>query len=305
MVLIGDSLDRRIVEYVCDQGFDDVFHLLPMRDSNSNTAPGRLDGSRRCTNHAGTTIGHLRIFGLHHTCSNQGLAARLDNRHFNTTSEQVQHLLPTDIGIDKDTNSPVLVFLIASSLWDLSEGCNNEPTVSSTYREEYVAGIRALHETLTAAYPHAMIYWRTSPPMSQSYSENRRREHKGRTRDNQKILNALLQQTVVEENLGTVVDWWAQLSGVPDRMIEEELRGDGRHYSQQPALAFFNMWLNAVNNQNPDLFPSDHQGQASPFVWQVVNKDLQYRPVCTGTRAQFLVVSDCTVSFEVPQQDAA
>ncbi len=87
--------------------------------------------------------------------------------------------------------------------------------------------------------------------MSLQYDKKITKAGFGRTRANQEVLNNLMRKTVSEHHLGFVVDWWIQAN-----QRSEEERGilqDGRHYSGYPSIAFYNMFLNAVFDHNPEL----------------------------------------------------
>ena len=73
----------------------------------------------------------------------------------------------------------------------------------------------------------------------------------GRNRANQETLNMILRETVAQEGLGVVVDWWHQANQRPES--ERGINRDGRHYDLEPSLAFYNLFLNAVFDHHPWL----------------------------------------------------
>jgi hypothetical protein len=164
----------------------------------------------------------------------------------------IEKLLPVDVlsRLDIETN---YVLLVSSSLWDLSKGCNNQLGVTEAYQELYHQGIVELHAAIHKLLPDATVYWRTSPQISVKYDKSIIRQGGGRTRANQETLNAILRETVSKNNLGTVVDWWAQSKQIPEIILKKQLK-DGRHYEAESCLAFFNMYLNAVFDRDPSLF---------------------------------------------------
>ena len=100
----------------------------------------------------------------------------------------------------------------------------------------------------------AGIYWRTSPPVRKSYSAKWERVSlipfnvggHGRTRRNQKILNQIIRETFSEQQLGSgIVDWWQITQGVSEKFLDKELP-DGRHYTFCSSLTFFNEWLDHI-----------------------------------------------------------
>jgi hypothetical protein len=101
-------------------------------------------------------------------------------------------------------------------LWDLSDGCNNEPTVTEACQKEYVQGMHeiaaALDNILT---PDTLRYWRTALPIHQHYSRKIKRHNGGRTLKNQRVLNRLVHQTVPDAKLGQVVDLWSVVKAAP------------------------------------------------------------------------------------------
>jgi hypothetical protein len=97
------------------------------------------------------------------------------------------------------------------------------------------------------------VYWRTSPAVSEEYNEMATWQKWGRSRANQdqETLNALLRDTVSEQGLGAVVDWWHQANQRPE--VERGINRDCRHYEEGPSLAFYNLFLNAVVDHHPWL----------------------------------------------------
>ena len=272
-LFIGDSLDRNIVAFACNEGREKGFRVLPtynqiLQENGSmainfsftdkgaqeldhialpiNTAERERNAARLCTT-GNITLAFFKIFGMNHYCLLAGWAAREDSRYqlFPSTDDRVRNLLPFEI-LSRIPKGSKVVVNAGSALWDLSEGCVDEENVDKSYEKKYTAGIRILHQVLTEIIPNATIYWRTSPPISQPYSLSREKLRRGRTRRNQAFLNDLLLRTVTAHQLGKVVDWWAQLAGVPEDILTDSMTEHQTHYTKEPSLAFFNMWLNAV-----------------------------------------------------------
>jgi hypothetical protein len=217
-----------------------------------NQAKGQKGSCKICTNDR-VTFSHFKIFGMHHGCNNGGDIDLEESRTagMNTTVERIEKLLPVDVlsRLDTETN---YVLLVSSSLWDLSKGCNNQLGVTEGYQELYHQGILELYAAIHKLLPNATVYWRTSPQISVKYDNSITRQGGGRTRANQETLNALLRETVSENNLGTIVDWWAQSKHIPETRLRNQVK-DGRHYGAKSSLAFFNMFLNAVFDRDPSL----------------------------------------------------
>jgi hypothetical protein len=220
-----------------------------------NTAKYAKQSSGICTSKTNGPISFafMKIYGMHHSCSNNGFLELEDRRRYNTTAERVGRLLDFDILSRLPNNNETnFVVMAGSSLWDLSEdtGCNNQIGVSEGYKSLYSQGIVDLHATIRKHLPESPIYWRTSPAISVQYDRQNERKRLGRTRANQQALNNILKETVSTYNLGIVVDWWSQASHRP-----ENDRGyiDGRHYQPIPSLVFYNMFLNAVFDHHPSL----------------------------------------------------
>jgi hypothetical protein len=255
-LLIGDSLDLHIVEFLCK---NNGFRRLPARTQNeSSLLAADLINKRNpkntlyiCTNDR-VTFSFFKIFGMHHGCSNNGYLV-LEESRTNNTVERIEKLLPVDV-LSRLDNKTDYVLLVSSSLWDLSTGCNDQLGVTDAYQELYRRGIVELHAAIHKLLPNATMYWRTSPQMTVEYSKTFYEKGRGRTRANQETLNALLRETVSENNLGTIVDWWAQSKQISETILTKQaVRGDGRHYKKQSSLAFFNMYLNAVFDRGPSL----------------------------------------------------
>jgi hypothetical protein len=247
LLVIGDSLDRYMVNHVC---------------RITGAIPRKVDPKvsyRRpfvCSSPV-LEIGFFNIFGMYRTCENGGAAYGQDRRSFNTTVERLTTLLPDVLS---RLSQPPQHVQVGSALWDLSQGCVGRNFVSHSYREEYVLGIQKLYDFLVSDQSgvnnNASIVWRTSPAMRRRYSAKwvalslipfNLGAH-GRTRRNQRILNRLLIDTVTTKRLGTgIVDWWKIVHGTTERFLNEELL-DGRHYSFCSTMAFFNEWLAMIKH---------------------------------------------------------
>ncbi len=265
IITIGDSLDRNIViRWLCGPDGEAEkagFELISQRKMEPSLSPelaalvnqGNLGkfSSGICTNH-NISFAFFKIFGMHHDCDDEGYMYQEDSRMFDTTAERVKRLFDFELlsRFSKDTN---FVVMVSSALWDLSRGkaCNNQVGVSEKYRELYRVGMVQMHATIRKLLPNAPIYWKTSPAVSVEYDKKTTIAGFGRTRANQEVLNNLMRKTVSDYNLGVVVDWWTQAN-----QRSEEERGvldDGRHYKRYPSVAFYNMFLNAVFDHNPEL----------------------------------------------------
>jgi hypothetical protein len=98
------------------------------------------------------------------------------------------------------------------------------------------------------------MYWRTSAQITVEYDKLMYQQGGGITGANQEMLNALLREAVFENNLGTIVDWWAQSKHIPETILTKQgVQRDGRHYKEGSSLAFFNMYLNAMFDRGPSL----------------------------------------------------
>ena len=92
--------------------------------------------------------------------------------------------------------------IISSNLWDLSLQCNKEVNVSAESQEIYRQGTILLHESLQKILPASTsFYWRTSPPVSQNYSEANMKPGMARNRPNQRALNEVMRESVRKNNL--------------------------------------------------------------------------------------------------------
>jgi hypothetical protein len=258
-LFIGDSLDQLNVRFLCKKNLG--FRCLQRTEKDLSLPAELINHAKHtkgvkksscsiCTNDR-VTFSHFMVFGMHHGCTNSGTMDMEESRATNTTAERIEKLLPVDVlsRLDIETN---YVLLVSSSLWDLSNGCNDQLGVTEGYQELYRQGIVDLYAAIHKLLPNATVYWRTSPQVSLKYDDTITRQGGGRTRANQETLNALLRATVSENNLGTIVDWWAQTEHIPKKILEEQLK-DGRHYAVESSLAFFNMYLNAVFDRDPSL----------------------------------------------------
>ncbi len=260
ILALGDSLDRNNVDkWICGPDGDATkvgFTILPVLTKNLTThktllnkGKERQKASTICTNH-NVTFAFFKIFGMYHDCKNGGALASEDSRRFRTTAGRAERLLDFEIRsrLSNDTN---YVVMVGSALWDLSSGCNNRIGVAEEYQRLYQKGILDLHAVIRKLFPSAPIYWKTSPAISVEYDKEAIKHFLGRNRANQAVLNDILRKTVAKHHLGEVVDWWAQSNQRPEN--ERGIARDGRHYTSDPSLAFYNMFLNAAFDHNPEL----------------------------------------------------
>jgi hypothetical protein len=267
-LVIGDSLDRFMSQYVC-QIWGGTFHGLETRRRpavcRSNVYNENDIYENNTSRHAIIRhLGYFNILGMHRRCENGGTAERVDPRRFNTTADRLRSLLPRLLEF---LPHPPDYVQVGSALWDLSEGCNDQVGVSEAYQQEYILGIHQIYEALTEQLtgilpPNTPIFWRNSPPIRKSYSNQMEELGHGRTRDNQKKMNDLLRHTVTSNNLGQIVDWSSVVQGVSEGFLDQELP-DGRHYSKCPSLAFFDAWLNVIHADDESTSSSSSLSSSS------------------------------------------
>ena len=224
-----------------------------------NMGKSEASSVRICTT-GNISLAYFRIFGMTHSCSCGPWKRKEESRDslFPTTEDRIRTLLPFEVLSRIPTMSKIVVNA-GSCLWDLCQGCVEKGAVNESYAQNYKEGIQRLHRVIHEVIPNiTMIYWRTSPPISQPYDTDRETSGWARTRRNQDFLNQILKKTVTEHNLGKVADWWAQVSGVPEETITESMEDRSVHYKKEPSLAFFNMWLNAVFDEDPRLLVVHH-----------------------------------------------
>ena len=219
--------------------------------------PGRKNARRQpvvCSSPL-LEIGYFNIFGMSKPCDNGGFAKLQDSRSHPSTLDRVTALLPEVL--NHFETKPHYV-LMGSALWDLS--CVNSTGISSEFLDDYKSGMLRLYDYVTSGQAgnanDVEVYWRTSPPVRQTYSdkwENLTLDDglgRGRTRNNQRVLNQALRDTFVEHRLGRgIVDWWQIAQGVSENFLEKELP-DGRHYTFCSSLTFFNEWLETIVHGN-------------------------------------------------------
>mmetsp|Transcript_29962 Transcript_29962/g.54343 ORF Transcript_29962/g.54343 Transcript_29962/m.54343 type:complete len:365 (+) Transcript_29962:84-1178(+) len=252
ILFIGDSLDHRSVQELCNVWPLDEAKRAKYNDELANKASSSHKASVLCTNGV-LTVAHFIIHGMKRTCSNGGCSGKIDSRVYNTTAQRIEKLLAHDILADDFLEGifkgPV-VAMIGSCLWDLSQGCNYSPSIDPLFLDDYTRGIKNNYKAVKAAGVHH-VFWRTCPPLSKVYSDKNNRIGAGRTRSNQEILNHRLLEVVAKENIGIVVDWWKMISDhVPEENID---MWDGKHYNKGPTLAFVNMFLNTVFYHHEEL----------------------------------------------------
>ena len=283
LISIGDSLSRTQAEFLKQElNMKQLPYLYNAPDTylSSINIPKNIAKWKQTSIEVYTSdilnlsIGSFGIFGMFKPCWNGGIAHNVDSRIYNTTVERINALLKVEIldrlqqpssqpsqpttGGGGDDDEDHIVFLLHSSLWDVSTGCNDKPYIDEDYAKGYVQGIKDMVQALKLIEPNASIYWRTSPPISKTYDAKSVQRQRGRSRNNQITLNELLKDTVVQQaNLGydgiVVVDWWKQVEQLinnnpttDDMLLSKYYIPDGIHYSKEPSLAFYNMFLNTL-----------------------------------------------------------
>ena len=248
-LIVGDSLDLDLVTYLCEATgmLDNVTQLTYRKDSPYAMICSSSQSSSEETLHM-AEFGMFKIFGMHHRCTNGGLADKLDPRVSETSADRVAEWAATDLL--PYFRSPPTHILVSSALWDMSRGCTDRKYVTPGYEAQYAEGIGLIHKKIRQVFPSARLYWKTSPPTSEKYSKK-----SSRNWHNQKILNDILRETVRTEELGRVVDWWDMIwSAIDSGLISKDRYNDelpdGRHFRKSPCpqLAFFNLWLNVIDS---------------------------------------------------------
>jgi len=277
LLLIGDSLDRHIVRNFCQHGKADGFKMLPALWEREPKAPSEFmnRAETRSNDHTAAadictnglfTLSFFKIFGITRTgCTNGGWLYKEDTRKPQDAFGRIKTLMPRDL--PASLVGRYAAILVSSNLWDLSDGCleKTDLDVTPAYAEAYESGIRDVHTLLSEQFPEAKLFWKTSPPMSTSYSKQHGGQHDsvgtGRTllarnTQGQMSLNKIMRNTVPKlGGKNIVVDWWNMMMNWGRRNIDTDLQKDGRHYSTGPGLAFLNLWCNTIFDRYPTLTP--------------------------------------------------
>jgi hypothetical protein len=230
LILIGDSLDRMMLEHVC--------HYL--RGATQKVVPDKVM-ARLNVCHIGThsnstfsEIGYVNIFGMHRQCQPQTIqnvdaGQPLDQ----TTAQRITRVLPqvldlmslsrnqesiqaTTIAEESQPHSLEFFVQVGSNLWDLSTDCNDQYGVTADYEREYRQGIVEVYdaiihtiqeyvrmETHNSIAINVHVLWKLAPPVSLKYSNVMKRQGHGRVRGNQQKLNDILRNVIIDSNTGT------------------------------------------------------------------------------------------------------
>lgn len=261
ILIIGDSLDRIMLEHSCTFQNGNTTKLEPNRESS------RPNVCRTNT----WTAGYLNIFGMHRQCQPDTLKNVEPQQSLNeTTAERIARVLPQVLDLmqistvlEEDTTNIQNIYVqVGSNLWDLSTGCNNRVGITEDFQREYRQGIaevyHAIHDTFRNHFsndnPNVHVLWKLAAPVSSGYSTEMQRKGYGRVRTNQKRLNEILTEVVSSNGdnaLGSgMVDWWSvvMLHKRSEKSLNKELQKDGRHYSECPSLVFFNALLEKIHD---------------------------------------------------------
>jgi len=251
LIIIGDSLDRKMTDYVCQI----------MNGTKTKEEPNReLAHPFVCVSPMITTV-YLNIFGMDTDCTNDGAKLKVELREFNHTAERISTILPTLFGLlppSGNNDPPSDVFIqIGSHVWDLTEGCNNHIGIDEQYEQRYRRGIRRVHtalqDTVHSHFPTSKIsiLWKMAAPISLKFSNQlMERGDAGMVRMNQEALITILQNETGASNLGEgYVDVWNHIQrqlSLPEDVLDGEMELDGYHYTKCAGLVFFNLFLDAI-----------------------------------------------------------
>jgi hypothetical protein len=291
LVIFGDSLDLYMLTNVCTKVFNGQIDLLepnigqarkmkgPSQPFICNTA---RSNNQNTNDHDGIVLGIMTLHGMSYPCYNGGVLTLSDPRPFNTTADRIQSLLPTLLQRMKDytvADEYNIIVQIGSNLWDLSEGCNNIGTVSSSYEEKYRIGIQANYESIQQAVHNSTptsnaitpVFWKYAAPVSQKYSNQIEGKsgswQGGRTQKNVASLNAILKDTIeitpaqpldkqqqIQQQQGYqygngTVDWFKTvMENVPGPKVLNSEMPDGRHFiSDCPYYVMFDLLIEQIN----------------------------------------------------------
>jgi len=245
ILFIGSSIDEYGAADMCDTLVKQKsFHRInpyANHDEMINTAKLGYKVATLCTD-GKTTIAYFKIFGMDRSCM-LGSAMVHDNRVHNTTAQRIEQYMPHDV-LRHLPEGPV-VTVMGSCLWDLSEGCNNQPTMDPVFLKNYGEGMVRNYKVLQKLGIAHYTFWRTCHPVTASL------ESQGRTRPNQYSLRQHMTEVVEKEQLGIVIDWWKMiLDHAPEEHIDMR---DGRHYAEGATYALINMFLNSAFDHFPEL----------------------------------------------------
>jgi len=198
-LLIGDSLDRKMLEYASP-----LFNgtQLLVDPSTSLSRPNACISSV-------INVGYLNIFGMRKPCDNGGMLLKTEPKPLDTSALRISVVLPDvfDLIPLENISRPIDVYVqIGSNLWDLTSGCNDQLGISPEYEQQYRTGIREVfHATQDTIYSYFQgkhisiqihVLWKLAPPISMKYLNKSSRTSNGRVRRNQRFLNDILRDEV-------------------------------------------------------------------------------------------------------------
>jgi hypothetical protein len=259
LIVIGDSLDRKMTDHTC----------LLLRGNKTKEEPQRKFAHPFVCVSTTITFVYLNIFGMDAACPNSGALRAVDTRFDYSTAKRIASLLPVLLGLLPPHYPPSDAFVqVGSNMWDLSQGCNDHLGIDEQYAMKYRQGLRnvhnALRDTLRSYYPSSKgwILWKIAPPISLRLSEERMKAGTiGAVRINQDALNMILKDEVAV-NTGTtggqlklgdgIVDFWNHVNvlSLPDDVLDREFERDGYHFARCGSLAFFNLLLDVIWRMN-------------------------------------------------------
>ena len=244
VALVGDSLDRKIVQYICNledakrHGFKETV-LVHKRSQEYVCSNGRV------------RLVSYQLFGLVEP-SQPEIAKIVERRGPKQLTWSSEHRLTRLLQKDVPDIHSFDAMTVHSCLWDLSQPVTTSDPLKVRYALQFAEKVRNLSFTLRDEYPTLLRYWRTCPPTNgKRYPLKAELEEDAqitRTQRSQAVLNNAISTVIVQfsQNSDTklvshgVMDWDHMMNG------QSMMAVDGRHYPVGPALAYFNLFLNAL-----------------------------------------------------------
>ena len=272
LLLIGDSLDRETVRYLCSVGQTLKLNFTEFDGEGKHIkANGRTSRRHRgvtlCSNGAFSVV-YYPMFGLVRPAM-VDLAMQIETRKPASATlnamDRLSVLLPHDFSAilaatKTDAAKKPFAVIMSSILWDLSFPTTNTSTVSASFVRLYAEAVSNLTIRLQTTFPSSPLFWRTQPATGYGDADGCQEKAKARpflqrhvpactnsthTRRSQNMLNAavlfysrrLWRDGVIR---GPAIDFDTLVRGY------SHYTKDFVHYQPGPNLAYFNLALNAM-----------------------------------------------------------
>ena len=288
IILVGDSLDTLVVNFLCHVAKQSGLRLglpsssslklqLEMNKSTGLRQPDPRGHLRTCTTGSRFALTAFQWFGIvaagpwglpqlprgrryinpptyspdanSHGMDNAWMARNRDKRWWKEPRAlEPAYRLETLLPRDVPDAPDATVLVLHSCLWDLSSPGTTTDPASAIFAQRYEAAVRNLTALARRRFPRAHLFWRTCPPTA--YPDGRPGANITRTVRSQAMLNNAVKHAVrAMRRAGEHDVTLIDWSNMLLGYTHVLDPSDRRHYPSGPTLAYFNLLLNVLRER--------------------------------------------------------